>query len=190
MSPGMRRTLILMCFLLVSVCCRVASASDASSTHPIGQPSIFWHEGQWQTWNNGVWTPYGQKQKTGPAPVGKLTEATVQPSGRGRGIDKSTIGMGQPNTAIGKPMWGIGQPTIGVGQPSGGLGQPTIGIGQPAPGIGRSTVAIGQPTTGIGQPAIGIGKPTIGIGRPTIGMGKPTIGIGKQTEFQKSPEGR
>src|SRR5260370_23097422 len=25
----------------------------------IGQPSIFWHNGQWQTYHDGVWTPYG-----------------------------------------------------------------------------------------------------------------------------------
>jgi hypothetical protein len=38
-----------------------ADAPLAETRVVIGQPSIFWHNGEWQTYNDGVWTPYGQR---------------------------------------------------------------------------------------------------------------------------------
>ena len=164
----------------------------------IGQPSIFWHNGEWQTYNDGVWTPYGQRVASHPArPHNKEGAAYSSPgipdpgigrnAGRGKatnlrggsnaGIGSTAIGIGQPNGigqstgAIGEPNLGIGRTTIGIGKPNGGIGQPN-GIGQTTIGIGKPNVSIGRTTTGMGQPNIGIGQPNA-IGQTTIGIGRP-----------------
>jgi len=149
----------------------------------IGQPSIFWHNGQWQTYNDGVWTPYGKvvsnrsvqprdnedAAHSGPTiqDLGVARRAALRKSANLRrgsdGIGTTTIGVGQSN-AIGQSTSGIGQPNAGIGQPN-GIGKATIGIGKPNVSIGRSTISIGQPNIGIGRPNA-IGQTTIGIGKP------------------------
>jgi hypothetical protein len=187
-------------FLTISLCTLAASDSTAL----VGQPSIFWINGQWQTWNTGAWTPYGHKpaaksdksdqERRGngghlnqPAPIRRTQRAVTGKSDRLHSARDSEPGpaqglpIGAPNVAIGKPNVAIGKPTTGIGQPMIGLGQPTIGIGQSTTGIGQTTIGIGQPMKGLGQTTIGIGKLTIGIGQPTSGVGPPTIGIGQPT---------
>jgi len=199
------KTAALLTFILsTTICC--LGASEQST--PVGQPSIFWVDGQWQTWNNGAWTPYGQKPTTkidkptrerrtiGENPDRASDSARIRrapkiglakPGSAQSGLDSEVpsgqqgLPPGPPNLAIGQPNVAIGQPTIGIGQPTIGIGQPTIGIGQPTIGIGQSTTAIGQTTIGIGQPAPAMGQTTIGIGQTTIGIGRPTIGIGQPT---------
>jgi len=168
----------------------------------IGQPGIFWHNGQWQTYNDGVWAPYGKpmsnrltqpRSKEDAADSGPgigdpgidsgavVRESETRRRGSDAGIGTTTIGVGQPND--------IGQSTSGIGELNVGIGQSTIGLGQPNDGIGQTTIGIGQPTIGIGQPTIGIGQPAIGIGQPTIGIGQPntidqtTLGIGAAREL-------
>jgi hypothetical protein len=200
----MKTAVFLILILSISPWCRAASDQNTS----VGQPSVFWIDGQWQTWNHGAWTSYGQKpttkiekpardRRTAAENADKASDPTrirrapkmalAKPGSVQSGLDsEATPGQqglppGPPNLAIGQPNLAIGQPTIGIGQPTIGIGQPTIGIGQPTIGIGQSTTAIGQTTIGIGQPAPGIGQTTIGIGQPTIGIGQPTIGIGQPT---------
>jgi hypothetical protein len=175
--------------LTISLCTLEASGS----TTPVGQPSVFWIDGEWQTWNNGAWRPYGQKpairsdkpdhERGGysnqPARIRPMHRATtgksdgLHPTRNSAPGSAQSLPIGAPNLAIGKPNVAIGQPTIGIGLPMIGLGQPTIGIGQSTIGIGQTTIGIGQPMTGFGQTTIGIGQPTIGLGQPTIGIGQP-----------------
>jgi hypothetical protein len=196
----MKTAVLSVLLLTISLCTRAASDSNA----PISQPSIFWIHGQWQTWNNGAWTPYARRpaaksDKPDHESRGKTVDSN-QPA-RTRPMHGATTGksdglhstkdskpgrpqglpIGAPNVVIGRPNGAIGQPTIGIGQPMIGVGQPTIGIGQSTTGIGQTTIGIGQPMTGPGKTTIGTGQPTIGIGRPTIGIGQPTIGIGQPT---------
>lgn len=156
----------------------------------IGQPTIFWHEGEWQTYKDGVWTPYSKsadqarkgtdsKKQEGR---GRVARSRQQKSTEPQNViigDDSTLVLGQPNI-------GIGQPNVGIGERN-GIGQTTIGIGQPTIGIGQTTIGIGQPNMGIGQTTIGIGKPNTGIGQTTIGIGQRTVGIGKPNTFFPQP---
>jgi hypothetical protein len=161
----------------------------------IGQPSIFWHNGQWQTYHDGVWTPYAKEVSNHSAQPRSKEDAAysgpgIQDLGIARrtalrrsanlrresdaGIGTTTIGVGQPNA--------IGQGTSGIGQPNVGIGRNTIGIGQPNMGIGQTTIGIRKPNVNIGQSTIGIGRPNIGIGQPNA-IGQTTIGIGKPASF-------
>jgi hypothetical protein len=188
-----------------------ADPQGSDAPVPIGQPTVFWHNCQWQTYKDGVWTPYGQEASTPvePSDHGTFVQPGSAPTDRGSAHPQSQRGrnhrlhgmndrnanaatrmgqsLGEPNVAIGQTTIGIGQSNIGIGQRN-GIGQTTIGIGQPTIGIGQPNMAIGQTTIGIGQQNGGIGQPTIGIGQPNATLGQPntigqtTIGIGRQTE--------
>src|SRR5882724_803615 len=56
-NPGANLTLIVLAALFIgfSFACR---AAEANGYTPILQPSIFWHDNQWQTYENGQWVPY------------------------------------------------------------------------------------------------------------------------------------
>src|SRR6266404_420521 len=171
----------------------------------IGQPSIFWHNGQWQTYNDGVWTPYGKAMSKAMSngfaqPRSKEDAASSGPGIRDLGIDHraarrksaslrrgsdigigtTTIGVGQPN-AIGQNNSGISRPNAGIGPSTIGIGRQSAGIGQPN-GMGQTTIGLGKPNVSIGRSTIGIGQPTIGIGQPNA-IGQTTIGIGKPASF-------
>lgn len=173
-----------------------ASALAGEASEPIGQPSIFWHNGEWQTYKNGVWTPYTRSANPSETGSGANRPETAvggaKPSpdnSQGAAASSGAIGernvqMGQPTIGIGRNNTGLSQNPIGIGGNNTGIGPNNMGIGQNNTGIGRTTIGIGQNNGGIGQTTIGIGKPTIGIGERN-GMGETTIGIGKQTEFQK-----
>jgi hypothetical protein len=195
-GAGWKMKTIMLSALIIALSIYCGAASD--TTGVVTQPSIFWHEGQWQTWNNGVWTPYGQKPTTTAENVSdelkRSGSHSNQPldSERKRRTQRAALSNSgvahlrnktQPASAqglpIGPPNLEIGKPNVGVGQTTIGIGQPTIGIGRPSTGIGQTTIGIGQPATGIGQTTIGIGQATTGIGRRTIGIGQPTIGIGQ-----------
>jgi hypothetical protein len=153
----------------------------------IGQPSVFWHNGEWQTYKDGVWTPYG-KASPNRFSQARSKEGTAY---SGPGIRDSRIARrtspGNSTSLRREPKAGIGTTTIGIGQPN-GIGQSTIGIGQrnvgigQRNGIGQTTIGIGKPNVGIGQTTIGIGQQNIGIGQPN-GIGRTTIGIGKPANF-------
>jgi hypothetical protein len=189
-------------------CCPIGTLA-AEERVVIGQPTVFWHNGEWQTYKNGVWTPYGK------APALSSQTPSGQPNSLGAGTDQdtarsdaqrvvhhahrnkggsmahhnaadtgqSTSSPGEPNDGIGQTTLGMGQTTIGIGQPTVGIGQTTIGIGQPTIGIGQPTIGIGQPTIGIGQTTIGIGQPNSGLGNPNSGLGQPN-GIGQPTKIR------
>src|SRR2546429_391139 len=140
--------------LIVIASLSCLAAQPGVGVAAIGQPSIFWHNGEWQTYKDGVWTPYGQAERSHSsrpgnekvdAASGSLRIGILRNSGREKSIHRS----GESNP-------GIGQTTIGIGQPN-GIGQTTGAIGQPNVGIGRTTIGIGQPNVGIGQPN-GIGR--------------------------------
>jgi len=188
-------------------------AEPQSSDAPvvIGQPTIFWHNGQWQTYKDGVWTPYGQETA---APAEPRDQGALDPRGsalagrdtvrpefhpsryhrphrKGESNAGAATQMGQsiggPNVSIGQTTIGIGQPNVGIGQRN-GIGQTTIGIGQPTIGIGQPNVAIGQTTIGIGQPNGGIGQPN-GIGQTTIGIGQPNATLGQPNRIGQTTIG-
>jgi hypothetical protein len=206
-NPGANLTLILSALLFIgfSFACR---AAEANGYAPILQPSIFWHNNQWETYENGQWVPYrGSANNTAVEPEPEETvimEEPPPPDMVDTNIYYPTYGWGfigapalypqhrflhtkrrvrtehrKPETSIGQPNAGLGKQTIGIGRPNAGLGQSTIGIGKPNAGIGQPSVGIGQPNTALGQPTIGIGKPNTGIGQPNAGIGHTTIGIGQ-----------
>jgi hypothetical protein len=180
-------------------------ASDNAAA-PIGQPTIFWHDNEWQTYENGVWRPYGRKpveplagdqadsEEIPQAPVFPEDAPSFEP-----GADMFIIRGGhnrhsgaqdrrhRSNHNNHNHPFHSERPRSALERfrnqesPAAGMGAPNVFIGQPNIGIGQPTIGIGQPTIGIGQPTIGIGQPTIGIGQPTIGIGQPTIGIGQPT---------
>jgi hypothetical protein len=206
--PGANLTLILSAILFVGFLstCR---AAEANGYTPILHPTIFWHNNQWETYENGEWVPYRGTANNNTAIEPEPQETVVQeepppPDMVDTNIYYPTYGWGfigapalypphrfhrarkhvrtehrKPETSIGQPNAGIGQPTIGIGKPNGGIGQTAIGVGRPNAGIGQPTVGLGKPNAGIGQPTIGIGQPNAGIGRPNAGPGQPTIGIGQ-----------
>jgi hypothetical protein len=206
-NPGANLTLILSAalFIAFSFTCR---AAEASGYTPILQPSIFWHNNQWETYENGQWVPYrGSANNTVVEPEPEQAVITEEPPPPDM-VDTNNYvpayGWGfigapalypqhrflhtkrhvridhrKPATSIGQPNAGIGKQTIGIGRPNAGPGQPTIGIGKPNAGMGQPTIGIGQPNAGVGQPTIGIGRPNTGIGQPNAGIGQTTIGIGQ-----------
>jgi hypothetical protein len=200
--------------LLVVVASLRCWAGPAGGQAPIviGQPSIFWHNGEWQTYKDGGWTPY-RKSGSDRSSQSRLKEGTAYSGHRGdkgttwreglgrsaglrhgfnSGIGTTTIGIGQPN-GIGQSARGMGEPNVGIGRRTIGIGQPNVAIGQ-RNGIGQTTIGIGQPNVAIGQPN-GIGQTTIGIGKPNAGIGQPnsigqtTIGIGKPASFPNQKGG-
>lgn len=173
----------------VGFCCWGESPSD--STQVVGQPSVFWHNGEWQTYKNGVWTPYGQKANepvvlqqrvAGDWIVLGNTNSAGDSSGkqaiertpvrrhilRTRGTGAQTEKAENANTLSASPQLGSAQST----QPNISIGQNTVGIGQ-RNGIGQTTIGIGQPNTGIGprndfaQPILPSNKPNASFRQST-----------------------
>lgn len=166
----------------VSLLCHGTEAAASTNVVVIGQPSIFWRNAEWQTYKDGVWTPYGQppntkidrgnqENATGILILSDGTPLYLETfSGRGQGPDGGDRHFdhhpdGVPNDD--STTW-LGQPNIGIGQTTIGIGQPNVAIGQPN-GIGQTTIGIGQQTSGLGQPN-GMGKTTIDIGKPAGGI--------------------
>jgi hypothetical protein len=198
----MNRT-ILVSLVFVANVWYSADGSSSGTSAAIGQPSIFWHNNEWETYHDGVWVPYGQSVTnamnardttvTEGSGGGQSTDVIGRRRGRmarvrrepreqnhvSEGQETPRAGIGQPNTGIGQPNIGIGQPNTGIGQPNIGIGQPNTGIGQPNVGIGQTPTGIGKPNVGLGQTPTGIGRPNIGIGKPPVGVGQPPTGIGK-----------
>jgi len=202
----MKAKIFTLLVVVTSFYCR-ADAPLAHAPVAIGQPSIFWHNGEWQTYKDGVWTSYGKpvtnrfaetRSKEGTAhsgpgrgDFGVASRAAAQgkpASLRGEsnvGIGKTTIVLGQPN-GIGQVTGGMGHPNVGIGRNNIAIGQPNVGIGQPN-GIGQTTIGIGKPNVGIGRNTTGIGQSNVGIGQPN-GIGQTTIGIGKPANFPKQQD--
>jgi len=205
-DPRANLTLILSVVLIIgfAFACR---GGEANGYTAILYPSIFWHNNQWETYENGQWVPYRGSANNNP--VEPEPEETVIPEEPqtpdmvDTNIYVPTYGWGfigapafnrphhrhvrthvrpehrRPETSIGQPNAGIGQPNAGIGRQNVGIGQTTIGIGRPNAGIGQPTIGIGKPNAGIGRPTIGIGQPNTGVGQPNAGMGRTTIGIGQ-----------
>ena len=175
----------------------LCGAAEENGYQPILHPSVFWHNNQWETYENGQWVPYRgsthHEEAVEPEPEPVLQEPLPGPD------------MVDTNIYVPSYGWGfIGAPAVyapyyyhhargkarlehqrrhkvvnGVQEPNAGLGQTTIGIGKPNVGIGQTTIGIGRPNAGIGQTTIGIGQPNMGIGRQNPGMGRTTIGVGQ-----------
>jgi len=187
----MKTEIFTLLFVVASLHCR-ADSPPTKADVVIGQPSIFWHNGEWQTYNDGVWTPYGQRVLGQPArPPNAGGRVYSSPAtfriARKAGLEKSANLKGNSNAGIGRTTIGIGQPN-GIGQNNGGMGQPNVGIGRTTIGIGQSNAGIGQPN-GIGQTTAGVGKPNVNIGRNTTGMGQPNIGIGQPNSIGQTTIG-
>jgi hypothetical protein len=199
-ASGMKAKIFTLLVVVTSFYCR-ADAPLADAPVVIGQPSIFWHNGEWQTYNDGVWTPYGKpamnrfagprsKEGTAHSGPGIRDVEIADRAARGKsaslrresnvGIGKTTIVLGQPN-GIGQATGGMGHPNVGIGRSNIAIGQPNVGLGQPN-GIGQTTIGVGKPNVGIGRNTTGIGQSNVGIGQPN-GIGQTTIGIGKPSNF-------
>lgn len=185
----------------------VPGARAASSYTPILHPTVFWHNNQWETYENGEWVPYHDSainntvEEPEPAEVAipeepqapEVVETTGFVPGYGWGfigapafyrphhhrLAHTRTEHRRPVGAISRRNAGPGQTTIGIGKPNAGIGRTTIGIGRPNAGMGRPTIGIGQPNAGMGQTTIGIGQPNASVGRQNVGTGRTTIGVGQ-----------
>src|SRR5258708_30071300 len=154
--PGANLTLILSTALIIASAF-VCRGAEASGYQPILQPSIFWHDNQWETYENGQWVPYrGSANNTlvesepemipeePQTPDMVDTNIYVPPYGWGF-IEAPAFNhahrrhvrphvrteLRRPHTGIGQPKAGIAQPNLGIGQPTTGIGNPNGGTGQP-----------------------------------------------------------
>lgn len=213
-NPGANLTLILSAVLFagISFACR---AAEANGYTPILQPSIFWHNNQWMTYENGQWVPYRdpayKTMAVEPEPEEMvIPEEPPPPDMVDTNIYYPTYGWGfigapalypprhfrhtkqrHVRTERRRPETSIGQPNAGIGQPTIGIGQPNVGIGHTTIGVGRPNAGIGRPNVGIGQPNAGIGQPTIGVGQQNAGIGQPNAGVGQtRTEMQSDLHSR
>ena len=184
-------------------------AGDVNQYKPILYPSIFWHDNQWETYENGQWTPYRgsddnevavepePEMAPEPVPGPEMGDTNIYPLPYGWGFIGAPAFSSRHRlharahlrpdrqrhetraNGIGRPNVGIGRTTIGIGRPNAGLGQTTVGIGRPNVGIGRPNVGMGQQNVGIAQTTISIGQPNADIGQQNSGIGRATIGIGQ-----------
>jgi hypothetical protein len=175
-----------------AVCCRAAEA-DTDTPVAIGQPTVFWHNGQWQTYKDGVWRPYHDEKRQEEEPVAMQPEMAPE-----QVPPPEEPGMYPPYFVDGIYVGGGGHnrrrhhrprptPYGQAGQPVGGLGQTTIGIGPQQPGLGQTTIGIGPQTPGIGQTTIGMGPQQPGLGQTTIGIGQPATASASQTKPAAPP---
>jgi hypothetical protein len=171
----------------------------------VGQPAIFWHDRQWQTFQDGRWFPYRASARdfdvaeseamAAPEPEPEIPQPNDFIPGYYSGFGFSNAGLHrrhekirharvkrvQSGDAFGRPNVELGQRTIGIGRPNVAIGQTTIGLGQPNTGLGQTTIGIGQPNFGLGQPNFSIGPPNLALGKPTIGIGRRNTAIGQTT---------
>jgi hypothetical protein len=195
----MKRTaqilLLLSCIVPITLC--TAAEQEHSGYVPVGQPTIFWRNGEWQTYRDGKWVPYFEwlrQEEAARQPV-VMPEPEPVPVPEDLPVEQASD-MGFPVYGGGYGYW-FWDPflqrqrfkqfrdhrrnqhtkdTPAQGRtivPTAGIGQTTIGIGQQNRRIGQPTIGIGQQSPSIGQPTIGIGKPTIGIGQPAGAIGRP-----------------
>ena len=200
----MNRSLLTLLLLAAALSWRV-EAQEGDNGASLGQPAIFWHDRQWETFQDGRWFPYRAPAQdfdvsepeaiAPPEPEPEITQPNDFFPGYYWGFGFSNAGFHRPHErirharlkreqsggAFGRPNVQIGRTTIGIGQPNVAIGQPTIGIGQPNTGLGQTTIGIGQPNFGIGQPNFSIGPPNLALGKPTIGIGRRTTTIGQPT---------
>src|SRR6267142_994785 len=204
--PGANLTLILSALVFIGFAF-VSRAGEANGYAPILYPSIFWHNNQWETYENGQWVPYRDPANNNSVEAEPeetiIPEQPQTPDMVDTNVYYPTYGWGfigapafnrphrrhirthvrtghqRPETSIGQANAGIGRPNAGIGQTAIGIGRPNTAIGMPTVGIGKPNAGIGQPTIGVGQPNVGVGQPNTGIGRTTIGIGQPNAGIGQ-----------
>jgi len=197
----MKRIGLISLVFVANIWCGARGANNENFA-AIGQPSIFWHNNEWETYHDGVWAPYGQSVTNAMfAPGGgvageSISGQSAEVSGRRRGhigggrrspsehnveVDPGTTGagIGQPNTGIGQPNLGIGQPNLGIGTPNIGIGEPNLGIGRPNTGIGRTPTGLGMPTGRIGRRP-GSAGPTPASGKRRSGSGRHQPGSANQ----------
>jgi hypothetical protein len=198
----MNRSLLTLLSLAAALPCRV-EAQEGDNGASLGQPTIFWHDRQWETFQDGRWLPYRAPAQdfavsepetiAPPEPEPELTQPNDFFPGYYWGFGFSNAGFHhrherirharlkreQSGDAFGRPNVQVGRTTIGIGQPNVAIGQPNTGLGQTTIGIGQPNFGIGQPNFSIGPPNLALGKPTIGIGRRNIAIGQTTIGIGQ-----------
>lgn len=145
----------------------IFAVPSASAYEIVGQPSIFWRDGEWQVYKDGHWVPYAgstlpQAQPVQaepvyipvPAPEAPITDTNAYYPDDGYGYGYS----------YGFPLWNSG-------------GHRHINRNA----THRRSIRT-HPPVDLNNRSIGnIGRTTIGIGQPTIGIGQPTIGIGQQS---------
>ncbi len=59
MGNSMKTEILMTLVVAGGFCCPIGTQAAEESVL-IGQPTIFWHNGEWQTCQDGVWTPYDQ----------------------------------------------------------------------------------------------------------------------------------
>ena len=204
-NPPVKTQLIVLLLLIAGYGAHAASSEDQNPA-AIGQPTIFWRNGEWQTYRDGIWSPYFQSQDGTGKPGDGIAHSGKAGDEAGPGVAARTEGgpgherrhrpWHHPNpndlaaggTGVRK-HWGqpgnggselaIGKPNVAIGQPNILIGQPNISIGQPNVAIGQPNLNIGQPNIAIGQPNVAIGQPNLNIGQPNVSIGKPNVAIGQ-----------
>jgi hypothetical protein len=186
-----------------------AAETEHSGYVAVGQPTVFWRNGEWQTYKEGKWVPYFESLRQEAAarqqmivpepepvlvpeepPVEQPPEFVVPGYGGGYGyylwdpfFQRRRLEHGRDHRRDQHPKPHSAQ----SGVPSAGIGKTTIGIGQQSGRLGQTTIGIGQQNTGIGQTTIGIGKPTIGIGQPTATIGRPLFSPAPSAPVTQQP---
>lgn len=167
-------------FLLIVL--SLASTGSAWAYEIIGQPSIFWREGEWQVYKDGHWIPYAESKArpaSAPAQAETLEVPVATPTPLTDTNSYPYYYDGGYSYAV--PLWGgFRGHRHGLHRKIGQTHTPQNLNNRSIGNIGRTTIGIGQPTIGIGQPTIGIGQPTIGIGQPTIRIGPQSGIVGQQ----------
>ena len=196
------RTLLSLALLLAAQPCRADEANPYTIT---GQPSIFWRNGEWQTFQGSQWIPYSAPRQVEVATEPEMAIEPLYPQPEniqtndypdyywgygypygfrlhGHHLNKRVRNNNRKDDPFFKqPNAGLGSTTIGIGQPNGGIGQATIGIGQQSGGIGQTTIGIGQPTFTARAKITALGQPGTRPGHTRPESGQANAGTGQIT---------
>src|ERR1041385_8375424 len=101
------RSTIILSLLAATAFMQLSFAGNENSGS-IGQPTIFWRNCQWETFQDGKWISWAQT-------CNRNREIKSQ-AADGSGLGQPNVGIGKANTQIGRPNVELGQRTIGIGR--------------------------------------------------------------------------
>lgn len=164
-----------------------AQEADSDNRIVIGQPTVFWHNGEWQTYRDGIWEPYHDPARSAAAEA----EAEPEPMPEAAGAAENGVPY-SPYVIVGGGPWGgryhgfhhrprrNGRPPARPVQP---IGPANTAIGPANHHISPVGHAIGPTPIGIGQTPVGVRPPRAGSNPPSLSSGQTTIGGGRPGQF-------